>query len=155
MQGFMLSFGGGAHMCSGRRFGYLQVSTIWTILLRDFDMEMVTPLPKPAYNDMVVGPDAPIMMKFKRKTALAQSVRNHRASSAAAPAAAAAAAKPAKGAAASPAVSGGGVSLSQPIGTAAFPRGPMLILWGSQTGTAEGFGNLLMREARQRGLGLG
>ena len=24
MQGFMLSFGGGAHMCSGRRFGYLQ-----------------------------------------------------------------------------------------------------------------------------------
>ena len=23
MQGFMLSFGGGAHMCSGRRFGYL------------------------------------------------------------------------------------------------------------------------------------
>ena len=25
MQGFMLSFGGGAHMCSGRRFGYLQV----------------------------------------------------------------------------------------------------------------------------------
>ena len=25
MQGFMLSFGGGAHMCSSRRFGYLQV----------------------------------------------------------------------------------------------------------------------------------
>ena len=33
-QGFMLSFGGGAHMCSGRRFGYLQVATIWSILLR-------------------------------------------------------------------------------------------------------------------------
>ena len=31
MQGFMLSFGGGAHMCSGRRFGYLQVSTISSI----------------------------------------------------------------------------------------------------------------------------
>merc|ERR1719238_1604564 len=71
-QGFMLSFGGGAHMCSGRRFGYLQVSTIWSILLRDFEMEMVTPLPKPAYNDMVVGPDAPIMMRYKRKTPLAQ-----------------------------------------------------------------------------------
>ena len=72
MQGFMLSFGGGAHMCSGRRFGYLQVSTIWSILLRDFEMEMVTPLPKPAYNDMVVGPDAPIMMRYRRKTPLAQ-----------------------------------------------------------------------------------
>jgi len=150
MQGFMLSFGGGAHMCSGRRFGYLQVSTIWTILLRDFNMEMVTPLPKPAYNDMVVGPDAPIMVKFKRKTSLAQSLRNHRA----APAATAATAKPAGGAAAAAVptgVSGGGVSLSKPIGTAAFPRGPMIILWASQTGTAEGFGNLLMREARQRG----
>ena len=47
------------------------------------------------------------------------------------------------------------MALWKPIGSAAFPRGPMLILWGSQTGTAEGFGNLLMREARQRGLGLG
>ena len=28
MQGFMLSFGGGSHMCSGRRFGYLQVCGI-------------------------------------------------------------------------------------------------------------------------------
>ena len=32
-----------------------------------------------------------------------------------------------------------------------YPRGPLLILWGSQTGTAEGFGNELMREARRRG----
>ena len=32
-----------------------------------------------------------------------------------------------------------------------FPNGPMVILWGSQTGTAESFGKLLMQEARQRG----
>jgi sterol 14-demethylase len=68
LQGLMMAFGGGAHMCSGRRFGFLQVTTIWTILLRDFDMEMTTPLPKPAYNDMVVGPDGPINVKYKRKT---------------------------------------------------------------------------------------
>ena len=66
-QGMMMAFGGGAHMCSGRRFGFLQVSTIWSILLRDFDMEMTTPVPKPAYNDMAVGPDGPIMVKYKRK----------------------------------------------------------------------------------------
>jgi sterol 14alpha-demethylase len=63
----MMAFGGGSHMCSGRRFGFLQVSTIWTILLRDFELEMTTPVPKPAYNDMVVGPDGPVMVKFKRK----------------------------------------------------------------------------------------
>lgn len=32
-----------------------------------------------------------------------------------------------------------------------FPNGPLVILWGSQTGTAEGFGKTLAREARQRG----
>ena len=32
-----------------------------------------------------------------------------------------------------------------------FPNGPLIILWGSQTGTAEGFGATLAREARQRG----
>ena len=86
--GFMLSFGGGAHMCSGRRFGYLQVSTIWAILLRDFDMEMVTPVPKPAYNDMVVGPDAPILMRYKRKVPLSQAELDAQAAKAQAQAAA-------------------------------------------------------------------
>ena len=45
----------------------------------------------------------------------------------------------------------GGVQLSQPIGSAEFPKGPLIILWGSQTGTAESFGKVLMEEARQRG----
>lgn len=40
---------------------------IWTILLRDFDLELISPVPKPAYQDMVVGPDGPINVKFKRK----------------------------------------------------------------------------------------
>lgn len=44
-----------------------QVSTIWTILLRDFEMELVSSIPPPAYNDMVVGPAGPIMIKYKRK----------------------------------------------------------------------------------------
>ena len=40
---------------------------------------------------------------------------------------------------------------TKPLPANDYPRGPLLILWGSQTGTAEGFGNELMREARQRG----
>ena len=153
-QGFMLSFGGGAHMCSGRRFGYLQVSTIWAILLRDFELEMMTPLPKPAYNDMVVGPDAPIMMRYKRKKFLTASDMAERAAkyAATAPAAKAAAVAAAAGGAPTPvASSGGGVSLVKSVTNAAYPNGPMRILWGSQTGTAESFGKILRDEARQRG----
>merc|ERR550514_953146 len=35
----------------GMMQGFMQVSTIWSILLRDFELQMTTPLPKPAYND--------------------------------------------------------------------------------------------------------
>jgi len=146
MQGFMLSFGGGAHMCSGRRFGYLQVSTIWSILLRDFELQMTTPLPKPAYNDMVVGPDAPIMMRYKRKVFLAP---EEIAARQARYAAGAAAAKAEKEAAAArlhgggrAAGGGGGVQLTRAVSDSHYPRGPLLILWGSQTGTAASFGGL-------------
>ena len=52
---------------------------------------------------------------------------------------------------------GGGAAASPPAAKAAeakaesFPNGPLVIVWGSQTGTAEAFGNMLAREARQRG----
>ena len=65
--GKMLSFGGGPHMCTGRRFGFLQIQTIWAILLRDFDLELVGDVPPPNYNDMVVGPTGPITVRYKRK----------------------------------------------------------------------------------------
>ena len=154
LQGFMLSFGGGAHMCSGRRFGYLQVSTIWAILMRDFDMEMTTPLPKPAYNDMVVGPDAPIMMKYKRKVPLSQAELDALALRYKTNAAAKLAkANAVMGNGSVPeAPIGGGVSLTKRrVSKEAYPNGPLLILWGSQTGTAESFGKILMNEARQHG----
>ena len=32
-----------------------------------------------------------------------------------------------------------------------MPEKSLVVLYGSQTGTAESFGNLLMREAKQRG----
>ncbi len=67
--GHMLSFGGGHHMCTGRRFGYLQVSSIWSILLRDFDLELISDIPKPNYKDMVVGPDGPVKVRYRRKPA--------------------------------------------------------------------------------------
>jgi hypothetical protein len=39
----------------GENFAYLQIKTIWSVLLRNFDIELVGELPKPDYTAMVVG----------------------------------------------------------------------------------------------------
>ena len=114
-------------------------------------------MPKPAYNDMVVGPDGPIMMRFKRKVALSDS-EIAAAKAKTTPKAKASTTVSASGALAAAggrvhAAGGnasGGVSLTKAVDSD-YPNGKLIIMWGSQTGTAEGFGNTLMREARQRG----
>jgi sterol 14-demethylase len=64
-----LGFGGGRHQCMGQAFGLLQVSTITSILLRNFDFELVTPdkFPEPDYEAMVVGPKNHCMLRYKKK----------------------------------------------------------------------------------------
>lgn len=61
-----LAFGGGRHGCLGERFGYLQVKTIWSILIRQFEWELVD-LPDRDFAAIVVGPKVPVRIKFKRK----------------------------------------------------------------------------------------
>jgi len=61
-----LAFGGGRHGCPGENFGVMQIKTIWTVLLRNFDFD--TPaLPQPDYTNMVIGPTQPCMLSFRRK----------------------------------------------------------------------------------------
>ena len=62
-----IAFGAGRHSCLGERFAYLQVKTIWSILLRKFDFELCQSLPGPDYSTLVVGPKAPCMVRFQRK----------------------------------------------------------------------------------------
>jgi len=61
-----VGFGGGRHGCMGEIFAYLQVKTIWSVLLRNFEMEIVGEFPKPDYSAMVVGPTQPCLVKYKR-----------------------------------------------------------------------------------------
>ncbi|CAF3218671.1 unnamed protein product [Rotaria socialis] len=62
-----IAFGGGRHSCLGEKFAYLQVKTIWSILLRKFDFELCQEHPEPDYSALVVGPKGPCIVKFKRK----------------------------------------------------------------------------------------
>ena len=66
------AFGGGVHGCLGEQFGYLQVKTIVSILLRRFELEPVAPLPLPNHTAMVVGPlqtNRACVVRYRRRTA--------------------------------------------------------------------------------------
>lgn len=62
-----VGFGAGRHGCMGENFAYLQIKTIWSVLLRNFDIELVGELPKPDYTAMVVGPAHPCLLRYTRK----------------------------------------------------------------------------------------
>lgn len=64
-----LSFGGGRHGCPGENFGIIQIKTIWTVLIRNFNFEMSNKqLPPPDYTALVVGPKQPANVRYTRKT---------------------------------------------------------------------------------------
>lgn len=66
------AFGGGVHSCLGEQFGFLQVKTIVSILLRRYELTVVSndgQLPGPNYKAMVVGPDQPLRVRFKLRKA--------------------------------------------------------------------------------------
>uniref|UniRef100_A0A2P2MQU7 sterol 14alpha-demethylase n=1 Tax=Rhizophora mucronata TaxID=61149 RepID=A0A2P2MQU7_RHIMU len=62
-----ISFGGGRHGCLGEPFAYLQIKAIWTHLLRNFELELVSPFPEIDWNAMVVGVKGKVMVHYKRQ----------------------------------------------------------------------------------------
>jgi hypothetical protein len=49
---------------------HLQIKTIWSVLLRNFEFQLVDPLPDADYNSMVIGPK-PCKVKFTRRKLVA------------------------------------------------------------------------------------
>jgi sterol 14-demethylase len=63
------AFGGGNHACIGEQFGFLQVKTIVSVLLRKYDIELLDPMPTPNYKAMVVGPTQPLRVRYRLRAA--------------------------------------------------------------------------------------
>ncbi|MXZ30583.1 MAG: cytochrome P450 [Acidimicrobiia bacterium] len=63
----LIGFGGGKHRCMGKRFAYLQLKAIWTVLLDRFDFEATTPVPAPHYGSWVTGPTEPCRLGYRRR----------------------------------------------------------------------------------------
>ncbi|CAM0907696.1 unnamed protein product [Alopecurus aequalis] len=62
------AFGGGRHACIGEAFAYMQMKVIWSHLLRNFEMEMVSPFPETDWNVVLPGPKRKVMVSYKRRT---------------------------------------------------------------------------------------
>lgn len=62
-----IGFGGGIHTCMGEPFAFMQVRTILTVLFSMYELELVTPMPTPNYEAIVVGPKGENMIRFKRR----------------------------------------------------------------------------------------
>ncbi|CAK8559986.1 unnamed protein product [Lathyrus sativus] len=62
-----ISFGGGRHGCLGEPFAYLQIKAIWSHLLRNFELELLSPFPEIDWNAMVVGVKGKVMVRYKRR----------------------------------------------------------------------------------------
>lgn len=65
-----LGFGAGRHGCMGEGFAYVQVKTIWSVLMRKFHMHVVDQaMPEPNFSALVVGPyPGTCKMRYKRKS---------------------------------------------------------------------------------------
>uniref|UniRef100_A0A803MDJ8 Cytochrome P450 n=1 Tax=Chenopodium quinoa TaxID=63459 RepID=A0A803MDJ8_CHEQI len=62
-----LSFGGGKHSCIGETFAYLEINTIWSYLIRNFELELTSPFPETEYNEIVWSPKGKVMVRYKRR----------------------------------------------------------------------------------------
>ncbi|KAL8543204.1 hypothetical protein ACS0TY_003928 [Phlomoides rotata] len=62
-----IAFGGGRHGCLGEPFAYLQIKAIWSHLLRNFELELISPFPETDWNAMVVGVKGKVMVRYKRR----------------------------------------------------------------------------------------
>ena len=63
----LIGFGGGRHRCIGQAFAYQQVKVIWSVLLQQFDLELVHQNYEPDYTTFVVGPRQPCLIRYRRK----------------------------------------------------------------------------------------
>ncbi|KAF6998239.1 hypothetical protein CFC21_014375 [Triticum aestivum] len=62
------AFGAGRHACVGEAFAYMQIKVIWSHLLRNFEMEMVSPFPETDWNVVMPGPKGKLMLRYNRNT---------------------------------------------------------------------------------------
>ncbi|KAJ3475810.1 hypothetical protein NLI96_g11590 [Meripilus lineatus] len=60
-------FGAGRHRCIGEQFAYLQLGTIVVTLVRKLEFKMNTPVPAPNYQTLIILPQNPRNILYRRR----------------------------------------------------------------------------------------
>lgn len=60
------SFGGGRHACIGEAYAYMQIKVIWSYLLRNFELKLMSPFPRTDWSKLVQEPQGRVMVSYKR-----------------------------------------------------------------------------------------
>ncbi|MFI9237469.1 cytochrome P450 [Streptomyces sp. NPDC053079] len=63
----LIGFGGGNHPCLGMTFALQAIKVFWSVLLRDFDLELVDPDVRPARLVLIAPPRRPCLLRYRRR----------------------------------------------------------------------------------------
>ncbi len=63
----LIGFGGGIHRCTGVNFAYLEMKVVLTLLLQQYDFELINPAPKSLKGITIKWPESPCMIRYSKK----------------------------------------------------------------------------------------
>lgn len=61
------AFSGGRHACVGENYAYMQIKVIWSHLLRNFELKLMSPFPDTSWKNLVLEPKGKVMVRYKRR----------------------------------------------------------------------------------------
>uniref|UniRef100_A0A0E0FIW8 Cytochrome P450 n=1 Tax=Oryza nivara TaxID=4536 RepID=A0A0E0FIW8_ORYNI len=64
-----LSFSAGRHACAGESFSYTQIKVLWSYLLSNFEIKMVSPFLETEWSTVIPEPKGKVMVSYRRRTA--------------------------------------------------------------------------------------
>jgi sterol 14-demethylase len=63
-----LSFGAGRYSCLGEDYAFMQIKVIWSYLLRNFELKLISPFPEQQYERILPGPRGKVMVAYRRRS---------------------------------------------------------------------------------------
>uniref|UniRef100_R7W8D3 Putative Obtusifoliol 14-alpha demethylase n=1 Tax=Aegilops tauschii TaxID=37682 RepID=R7W8D3_AEGTA len=60
-------FSAGRHVCLGEDYAYMQIKVIWSHLLRNFELKIISPFPDEEWEKFIPGPRGKVIVTYKRR----------------------------------------------------------------------------------------